>query len=312
MDYTKLSFNELVALAEKLGREIETQDNRMTSHPVYAVRQSITVVGSSPKYLRVAEFLTNTAAEAFIETHGHNYADLHVYVDSGHRNDQWQFLREFFMRFASVRGQGVVLKGEEISKGVISLDEARQRFAATNDAPAETPARDFRYYIERAMWLVDNSAPTSMAVELARDLAVADPEATSTAENASELFWWHIRTSSDRFVVGTRAQAQRVFDLNDESVRMLCLRPLDKRDVDMLSDAPPSKFDPDTGLVYDVPGYIADLAATPGSQKARARGCSCHVADNHFGCGRPTSKGVRFVRDLNCPMHTGPDTVPCG
>jgi hypothetical protein len=41
----------------------------------------------------ITTFFTNEAAEAYIEANKHNLHDPHVYVDSGYRNYEWQFMR---------------------------------------------------------------------------------------------------------------------------------------------------------------------------------------------------------------------------
>lgn len=41
----------------------------------------------------VAAFFTNKSAETYIEENRHNLRDPHVYVDSGYRNYEWQFVR---------------------------------------------------------------------------------------------------------------------------------------------------------------------------------------------------------------------------
>ena len=43
---------------------------------------------------------------------------------------------------------------------------------------------------------------------------------------------------------------------------------------------------------------------TPGSDEARAAGCTCPIIDNHYGAGqdRGGSEPV-FVINLECPVH---------
>jgi hypothetical protein len=41
----------------------------------------------------VTTFFTNKSAETYIEENRHNLRDPHVYVDSGYRNYEWQFMR---------------------------------------------------------------------------------------------------------------------------------------------------------------------------------------------------------------------------
>lgn len=41
----------------------------------------------------------------------------------------------------------------------------------------------------------------------------------------------------------------------------------------------------------------------PGSERARANGCTCPVADNHGGRGIPYPDGARFYVSASCKMH---------
>jgi len=41
----------------------------------------------------------------------------------------------------------------------------------------------------------------------------------------------------------------------------------------------------------------------PGSNEARARGCTCPVIDNHHGRGVPLPGGNKFWITGNCPVH---------
>lgn len=71
-----------------LGEHIATQDCRATSDCIYQVRDG------DNKTLHGAHFLTQSAADDYIERNRHNLGDgCYVYVDSGYRNPEWQALR---------------------------------------------------------------------------------------------------------------------------------------------------------------------------------------------------------------------------
>lgn len=121
---------------EALGQEIRTQDNRITSHPVFAVQQRVRDCGfesgysdeavwhhpddpervsavARPGWTKVRyrdrwEFvtacLTEKGAQAFIDVNGHNLTDPRIYAYSAWRNEEWIGLREVL---AALRAKGV-------------------------------------------------------------------------------------------------------------------------------------------------------------------------------------------------------------
>ena len=48
-------------------------------------------------WMNVQPFLTMKAAEAYIEANAHNLDHPRVYVESGYRNHEWEFLRDYFL-----------------------------------------------------------------------------------------------------------------------------------------------------------------------------------------------------------------------
>ena len=76
---------------KSIGKELLTQDNRMTSHPVFRVL-------SKDKVVEV--FFTNTSAEAYIEQNRHNLENPYIYIASGWRNREWIMMRECLMGLA--------------------------------------------------------------------------------------------------------------------------------------------------------------------------------------------------------------------
>ena len=49
---------------------------------------------------------------------------------------------------------------------------------------------------------------------------------------------------------------------------------------------------------------MIDKPPSPGSDEAKARGCTCPVMDNAHGKGVPHSGGVIFWFDETCPIHS--------
>lgn len=103
-----------------MGEQLLTQDNRGTAHPVYAVQQRRRViteeerdvelrpgppgtweeVGYVDTWETVQSFFTRQGADWYIEKNRHNLEEPRIYVDSAHRNEEWQLIREYLMSLA--------------------------------------------------------------------------------------------------------------------------------------------------------------------------------------------------------------------
>ena len=95
----------------EIGERLQTQDNRITSEPMYLVQQETRLYvladdcadgteiidGEEVRYRNIWEyvncFLTEAAAEQFLLRRGHDYRKLRVYVDSGCHNPEWIAVR---------------------------------------------------------------------------------------------------------------------------------------------------------------------------------------------------------------------------
>lgn len=110
--------------------ELLTQDNRITSHPIFLVQQRYRIYGIGPDYTEdfvwinsdgnelsvvdpgsddvtkvgirdiwefVSCFFTNKAAVEFIEANRHRLTEPRIYVHSGYRNYEWQRVRALLM-----------------------------------------------------------------------------------------------------------------------------------------------------------------------------------------------------------------------
>ena len=116
----------LVPVAEDIGARIRTQDNRITSHPIFVVEQKREYIvdpdyyGARSKWVDdegietkpkakgyrhiyvhdVWEFVTACFTEQgckdYLESNGHNLRDPRIYVHSGFRNTEWQNIRAMF------------------------------------------------------------------------------------------------------------------------------------------------------------------------------------------------------------------------
>ena len=70
---------------ERMSDEIRSQDNRMTSHPQYRVMHGKDTIDI---------FFTNKGAQNFIKMRNHDHnGDLHIYISSGWRNEEWRLAR---------------------------------------------------------------------------------------------------------------------------------------------------------------------------------------------------------------------------
>lgn len=118
-----------------IGKLLLTQDNRITADPIFVVQQRHRIYGFDPdysddvvwldeecnemdcgdeegeesEYTRTAyvdqwEFVTacftEAAADAYIAANSHNLKEPRVYVESGHRNQEWKDIRRALMAMA--------------------------------------------------------------------------------------------------------------------------------------------------------------------------------------------------------------------
>lgn len=80
---------------QMMAREIRTQDNRMTSDPVFTIQGRN---GSDWQNIGGAVFFTGMAAQAAIPNIAHElsfrFQEFRVYVHSGFRSNEWQLVRK--------------------------------------------------------------------------------------------------------------------------------------------------------------------------------------------------------------------------
>lgn len=76
----------------KIAELVRTQDNRMTSHPIFMVQEK-----RGQKWVNVQPCFTEEGANRYIRMDGHNLREPRVYVASGYRNLEWQLIRTFFI-----------------------------------------------------------------------------------------------------------------------------------------------------------------------------------------------------------------------
>lgn len=67
---------------------IHTQDNRITSHPIFFVQTKV-----SGRWENKQPFFTYSAARRYIENESHNLSEPQIYVASGYANEEWQAVR---------------------------------------------------------------------------------------------------------------------------------------------------------------------------------------------------------------------------
>lgn len=79
--------DDIKRLAE-IQHELKTQDNHITSHPIFVVQQKI-----GNRYVWVHTFLTEKGAKDYIRNNNHNLNLPIVYVASGYGNPEWQLMR---------------------------------------------------------------------------------------------------------------------------------------------------------------------------------------------------------------------------
>jgi hypothetical protein len=49
------------------------------------------------EWINKQPFFTEAAAKEYIRVNGHNLCEPRIYVESGWRNDEWNFIREYFL-----------------------------------------------------------------------------------------------------------------------------------------------------------------------------------------------------------------------
>jgi len=81
----------------EIAEELRTQDNRITSHPIFQVKET----RDSGEDDVVASYFTNKGAEKFIEMQGGEFNDPYIYVASGYRNEEHIVIRDFLMGLES-------------------------------------------------------------------------------------------------------------------------------------------------------------------------------------------------------------------
>jgi len=75
----------------------------------YSEPEGFTRVAYVDTWEFVQPFLTDQAAEAYIEANRHNLTDPRIYVDSGHRNPEWQLIREHFRQHGLSEGANKIM-----------------------------------------------------------------------------------------------------------------------------------------------------------------------------------------------------------
>lgn len=85
-----MTINELNLKMRQIGQRIRAEDNRMTSHPIFMVRQA-----SRGQMINVQPCFTEAGAGQYIWIDGHNLLKPEIYVASGYRNQEWIDVREF-------------------------------------------------------------------------------------------------------------------------------------------------------------------------------------------------------------------------
>lgn len=138
-----------------LGERIRTQDNRITSHPVFVVEQKRQYVtdpdynegarevwvgdegeeveprskGSRKFYVHdVWEFVTACFTEQgckdYLAVNGHNLREPRIYVHSGYRNAEWIALREYFAASTTAQSSRDA-EGYPVREGFDQVDAAK-------------------------------------------------------------------------------------------------------------------------------------------------------------------------------------------
>lgn len=76
-----------------IKHELETQDNRATSYPMFTVQNK---EADSGEWHIIDVFFTQKGADKYIENEKWHYEKLRVYVASGCRNPEWQRALKMF------------------------------------------------------------------------------------------------------------------------------------------------------------------------------------------------------------------------
>ena len=84
---------ELVEWAAGVGELIRTQDNRITSNPIFVVEQK-----RGNAWTFVTACLTEQGCKDYLAVDGHNLTNPRIYGPGGFRNQEWQNLRDFLTR----------------------------------------------------------------------------------------------------------------------------------------------------------------------------------------------------------------------
>lgn len=114
-------------MLESMAEELATQDNCATENPIYVVQrrrrrygftedyrsgvawlsdegecepgdQGAVKTGYIDEWEWIQPFFTMNGALRYIAANKHNLGKARVFVASGHRNDEWKFVRELLMR----------------------------------------------------------------------------------------------------------------------------------------------------------------------------------------------------------------------
>jgi hypothetical protein len=96
--YYKVNPADLKALQE-IADDMKGQDVRSTSHPIYMVEDlEPTATGPLKVYVGIQPFFSSKAADQYIKDNLHNLDKPRVYVMSGHRNKEWQAIRQVLLQ----------------------------------------------------------------------------------------------------------------------------------------------------------------------------------------------------------------------
>lgn len=76
-----------------IKHELETQDNRATSFPMFTVQ---TRYSGNNDWQNIDVFFTQKGADEYIWRNKHDYDNMRVYVASGCRNPEWQLALKMF------------------------------------------------------------------------------------------------------------------------------------------------------------------------------------------------------------------------
>lgn len=82
------------AVLRRMMGDMEAQDNRCTSHPMYEVQRWCE---ETKRWYTVTTFFTNKGAELYIENHGHGSEPFRIYISSGWDNYEWRAIRALLL-----------------------------------------------------------------------------------------------------------------------------------------------------------------------------------------------------------------------